>query len=51
MDEEINRQILERDAEFTDDFDASVLWVLHRVFGFGPACGGSGRRSVWSMTH
>lgn len=37
MDEEINRQILERDAEFTDDFDASVLWVLHRVFGFGPA--------------
>lgn len=35
MNEEINRQILERDKTFSMDFDSTVLYVLHITFGFG----------------
>lgn len=35
MNREINRQILENDTKFAMDADASVLWTLHTVFGFG----------------
>lgn len=35
LDEEINRQIIERDREFTDDFDYMVMYILHKHFGFG----------------
>ena len=35
MNREINRQILENDEKFAMDADASVLWTLHTVFGFG----------------
>lgn len=32
---EIDRQILERDAAYSLDIDAMVLWSLHVLFGFG----------------
>lgn len=35
MDEHINRQIIERHREFTDDFDYMVMKLLHDHFGFG----------------
>ena len=35
MDEEINRQIIERHRQFTDDFDYMVMKLLHDYFGFG----------------
>lgn len=35
MMEEINRQIVENDNQYSMDFDAAVLWTLHTVFGFG----------------
>lgn len=33
---EINRQILERDEEYWLNFDACILWTLHKHLGFGP---------------
>jgi hypothetical protein len=36
IDEEINRQVIERDRQFTDDFDYMVMRVLRNHFGFGP---------------
>lgn len=33
--EEINRQILERDEEYWLNFDACILWTLHKHLGFG----------------
>ena len=36
MDEEINRQTIERNREFADDFDYMILRILHNHFGFGP---------------
>lgn len=35
MNDEINRQLLERDAAFSMDFDSTVLWALRVCFGFG----------------
>ena len=35
MNEEINRQVIERHREFTDDFDYMVMRILHEHFGFG----------------
>lgn len=35
MDEEINRQIVERHREFTDDCDYMIMRILHEHFGFG----------------
>ena len=35
VDEEINRQIIERHRQFTDDFDYMVMKILHDHFGFG----------------
>lgn len=35
MKQEINRQVLMADKQYTDDFAAGVLWVLHVYFGFG----------------
>lgn len=35
MNEEINRQVVERHREFTDDFDYMVMRILHEHFGFG----------------
>ena len=35
MDKEINRQIIERHRQFTDDFDYMVMKLLHDHFGFG----------------
>lgn len=35
MDEEINRQVIERHQQFTDDFDYMVMRILHEHFGFG----------------
>lgn len=32
---EINRQILKMDAQYTNNVDALVLYVLHAHFGFG----------------
>ena len=36
MDEEINRQLIARHREFTDDFDYMIMRILHNQFGFGP---------------
>ena len=36
MDEEINRQLIEKHREFTDDVDYMIMRVLHNHFGFGP---------------
>ena len=35
FDEEINRQMIERHRQFTDDFDYMVMKILHDHFGFG----------------
>ena len=35
MDEEINRQLIERHSEFTDDVDYMIMRILHKEFGFG----------------
>lgn len=35
MDHEIEQRILELDAQFSTDLDATVLWVLQIGFGFG----------------
>ena len=35
MDAEINRQIIERHLEFTDDCDYMIMHILHKHFGFG----------------
>lgn len=35
MDEEINRQIIARHMEFTDDVDYMIMRILHDHFGFG----------------
>lgn len=35
LNEEINRQILEKDTQYTNDIDACVLYVLHVHLGFG----------------
>ena len=36
LDAEITRQILENDRKFDMDKEASILWMLHVHFGFGP---------------
>jgi hypothetical protein len=36
LDEEINRQIIETNRKFADDFDYMILHILHKHFGFGP---------------
>ena len=36
LDEEIDRQMIERHRQFTDDFDYMVMKLLHDHFGFGP---------------
>ena len=35
VDEEINRQLIEKHAEFVDDVDYMILRILHDQFGFG----------------
>ena len=35
MDEEINRQLIEKHLEFTDDVDYMIMRILHNHFGFG----------------
>lgn len=35
MDEEINRQLILKHQEFTDDVDYMIMLVLRRKFGFG----------------
>lgn len=35
LDAEINRQILDRHAEFVDDVDYMIMRILHDEFGFG----------------
>ena len=35
IDEEIDRQVIERHRTFTDDFDYMVMRILHDQFGFG----------------
>jgi hypothetical protein len=35
VDIEINRQILEHNRQFVDDFDYMVMKILHDQFGFG----------------
>lgn len=35
LDEEINRQILENDLQFSIDNDSAILYMLHVHFGFG----------------
>lgn len=35
MNDEINRQILESDKMLSMDLDSTVLYVLHKTFGFG----------------
>ena len=36
LDEEINRQTIEKHREFTDDYDYMILRILLNHFGFGP---------------
>lgn len=35
LDIEISRQIIERDRQYTNDYDALVLYALHVHLGFG----------------
>jgi len=35
MDEEINRQLIAKHQEFTDDVDYMIMHILHNHFGFG----------------
>lgn len=35
MDEEINRSLIAKHREFSDDVDYMIMHVLHRHFGFG----------------
>ena len=35
MDEEINRQLIAKHLEFTDDVDYMIMRILHNEFGFG----------------
>lgn len=35
LDAEINRQLIEKDTEHTDDVDYMVMHILHKHFGFG----------------
>ena len=35
MDEEINRQLIEKHTEFVDDVDYMIMRILHNEFGFG----------------
>ena len=35
MDAEINRQLVEKNREFSDDVDYMVMKILHDHFGFG----------------
>lgn len=35
MDEEINRQLIAKHREFSDDVDYMIMHVLHQHFGFG----------------
>ena len=37
LDAEINRQLIEKHSEFTDDVDYMIMRILHNHFGFGPA--------------
>ncbi len=37
LDEEINRQTIEKYNEFVDDVDYMIMRILHNEFGFGPA--------------
>ena len=36
LDAEINRQLIEKHSEFTDDVDYMIMRILHNHFGFGP---------------
>lgn len=36
LDKEIDRQIVEHDRQFDMDKESSILWMLHKEFGFGP---------------
>ena len=36
LDQEIKKQIVENDTQFSIDNDSSILWMLHVHFGFGP---------------
>lgn len=35
LDAEINRQLIEKHSEFTDDVDYMIMRILHEEFGFG----------------
>lgn len=35
MDEEINRQLIEKHSQFVDDVDYMIMRILHNEFGFG----------------
>ena len=35
MNHEINKHILEVNAQFQEDFDAMILWYIHAHLGFG----------------
>jgi hypothetical protein len=35
LDEEINRQLIEKHSEFADDVDYMIMRILHNHFGFG----------------
>lgn len=45
MDQEIRRQIVENDRAFDMDKEASILWMLHTRFGFGP----KRLKEAWSL--
>lgn len=36
LDQAINEQIVENDRAFDMDKESSILWMLHKQFGFGP---------------
>lgn len=47
IDEEIKRQIVEKDKEFSAEAESVQLWILHEFFGFG-----EGRlRRYWELIH
>ena len=35
MEQEISRQVLEADRQYSTDLDAALLWTLHLQLGFG----------------
>lgn len=51
LDQEIKKQIVENDTQFSIDNDSSILWMLHVHFGFGPQAAEEGVEAVLYRKH